>query len=102
MECAAFIRLILLGQIVGQSIAKLSKFIGSWRLSCCRGCRTCQELACIRAGPKAELSIFYYFLRSLLLVIHKIHMSPSSLGRYVFGSEISYNKPPPRLPGLAC
>ena len=25
----------------------------------------------------------------------------SSLGRYVFGSEISYNKPPPRLPGLA-
>ena len=28
-------------------------------------------------------------------------MSVSSLGRYVFGSEISYNKPPPRLPGLA-
>ena len=27
--------------------------------------------------------------------------SGSSLGRYVFGSEISYNKPPPRLPGLA-
>ncbi len=27
---------------------------------------------------------------------------PSSLGRYVFGSEISYNKPPPRLPGLGC
>jgi hypothetical protein len=26
----------------------------------------------------------------------------SSLGRYVFGSEISYNKPPPRLPGLGC
>ena len=26
---------------------------------------------------------------------------PSSLGRYVFGSEISYNKAPPRLPGLA-
>ncbi len=26
----------------------------------------------------------------------------SSLGRYVFGSEISYNKAPPRLPGLAC
>ncbi len=27
----------------------------------------------------------------------------SSLGRYVFGSEISYNKaPPPPLPGLAC
>ncbi len=28
--------------------------------------------------------------------------SRSSLGRYVFGSEISYNKPPPRLPGLGC
>jgi hypothetical protein len=28
--------------------------------------------------------------------------SQSSLGRYVFGSEISYNKAPPRLPGLAC
>jgi hypothetical protein len=27
--------------------------------------------------------------------------SNSSLGRYVFGSEISYNKPPPPLPGLA-
>ncbi len=26
----------------------------------------------------------------------------SSLGRYVFGSEISYNKPPPRLTGLGC
>jgi hypothetical protein len=28
--------------------------------------------------------------------------SYSSLGRYVFGSEISYNKAPPRLPGLGC
>jgi hypothetical protein len=28
--------------------------------------------------------------------------NPSSLGRYVFGSEISYNKAPPRLPGLGC
>jgi hypothetical protein len=32
----------------------------------------------------------------------KFHTSSSSLGRYVFGSEISYNKAPPRLPGLAC
>jgi hypothetical protein len=29
-------------------------------------------------------------------------MRSSSLGRYVFGSEISYNKAPPRLPGLGC
>ncbi len=26
----------------------------------------------------------------------------SSLGRYVFGSVLSYNKAPPRLPGLGC
>ncbi len=30
------------------------------------------------------------------------HTYISSLGRYVFGSEISYNKAPPRLPGLGC
>jgi hypothetical protein len=30
----------------------------------------------------------------------KLSRQASSLGRYVFGSEISYNKPPPRLPGL--
>ncbi len=29
-------------------------------------------------------------------------ITKSSLGRYVFGSEISYNKAPPPLPGLAC
>ncbi len=34
-------------------------------------------------------------------IVHlKVHKS--SLGRYVFGSEISYNKAPPRLPGLGC
>ncbi len=38
--------------------------------------------------------------------IRKLHSQSdfrgkSSLGRYVFGSEISYNKAPPRLPGLA-
>ena len=31
-----------------------------------------------------------------------VYTTVSSLGRYVFGSEISYNKPPPRLPGLGC
>jgi hypothetical protein len=35
-------------------------------------------------------------------IVRKIRPSPSSLGRYVFGSEISYNKAPPRLPGLGC
>jgi hypothetical protein len=39
-------------------------------------------------------------------VIEPITVKPvwytSSLGRYVFGSEISYNKAPPRLPGLGC
>ncbi len=33
---------------------------------------------------------------------HNNSCSFSSLGRYVFGSEISYNKAPPRLPGLGC
>ncbi len=32
----------------------------------------------------------------------EILLTSSSLGRYVFGSEISYNKAPPRLPGLGC
>ncbi len=32
----------------------------------------------------------------------KVGSPTSSLGRYVFGSEISYNKAPPRLPGLGC
>jgi hypothetical protein len=32
----------------------------------------------------------------------RISSTVSSLGRYVFGSEISYNKAPPRLPGLGC
>ncbi len=32
----------------------------------------------------------------------RIPNTASCLGRYVFGSEISYNKAPPRLPGLAC
>ncbi len=36
------------------------------------------------------------------LINSKIQIYNSSLGRYVFGSEISYNKAPPRLPGLAC
>ncbi len=39
--------------------------------------------------------IFAIFERQKALYI-------SSLGRYVFGSEISYNKAPPRLPGLGC
>ncbi len=34
--------------------------------------------------------------------IRVLERKGSSLGRYVFGSEISYNKPPPRLPGLGC
>ncbi len=43
------------------------------------------------------------YLRSLsLLIFPDVSTSASSLGRYVFGSEISYNKAPPRLPGLGC
>ncbi len=42
-----------------------------------------------------------YTLTSTLLAVKRDTPS-SSLGRYVFGSEISYNKAPPRLPGLGC
>ncbi len=39
----------------------------------------------------------------LVVAVATVVATPgSSLGRYVFGSEISYNKPPPRLPGLGC
>ncbi len=38
----------------------------------------------------------------IFTVIFILQRDLSSLGRYVFGSEISYNKPPPRLPGLGC
>ncbi len=34
--------------------------------------------------------------------VFEMEIIKSSLGRYVFGSEISYNKAPPRLPGLGC
>ncbi len=37
-----------------------------------------------------------------VLSVYKSLCFISSLGRYVFGSEISYNKAPPRLPGLGC
>ena len=41
------------------------------------------------------------FFREILIIII-FRGGFSSLGRYVFGSEISYNKAPPRLPGLGC
>jgi hypothetical protein len=55
------------------------------------GDKNCKEhlLYCARIQilhPQSKLNIIVY----------------SSLGRYVFGSEISYNKAPPRLPGLGC
>ncbi len=56
--------------------------------------------------------MYVYSYKQITIVIHadnisvekykSIHTSLSSLGRYVFGSEISYNKAPPRLPGLGC
>ncbi len=40
--------------------------------------------------------------RSIQFELSSPYRLYSSLGRYVFGSEISYNKAPPRLPGLGC
>ncbi len=42
----------------------------------------------------------YFDCKNYIYIIEIVHAS--SLGRYVFGSEISYNKAPPRLPGLGC
>jgi hypothetical protein len=48
--------------------------------------------------PKPWLrELDYKYLQFIILIKRE-----SSLGRYVFGSEISYNKAPPRLPGLGC
>ncbi len=49
-----------------------------------------------RPGPR--FFPFFYEFRVILFAQAPV----SSLGRYVFGSEISYNKAPPRLPGLGC
>ena len=49
----------------------------------------------------AHLYTSISFIVCYVLVNHKVDWRVSSLGRYVFGSEISYNKPPPRLPALA-
>jgi hypothetical protein len=47
-----------------------------------------------------------YSLEDIISMLTRCHArmvaKHSSLGRYVFGSEISYNKAPPRLPGLGC
>ncbi len=57
------------------------------------------------AGKNKELTVprvlllSTFFVRTEMLPVERV---VSSLGRYVFGSEISYNKAPPRLPGLGC
>jgi hypothetical protein len=53
---------------------------------------------------EVELTYRYIFAFKFTLRSQQPDIVPtiSSLGRYVFGSEISYNKPPPRLPGLGC
>jgi hypothetical protein len=47
--------------------------------------------------PRSILIFIIFFIKKLVFF-----ETVSSLGRYVFGSEISYNKAPPRLPGLGC
>jgi hypothetical protein len=69
MECAPLytVSSILLGC---QSIAKLCNFMVKETFSCCRGCRTCKELACIRAGPKADLIIYFLLQFAELIACH--------------------------------
>ncbi len=49
-------------------------------------------------------SLVVIFVRGGEAILYVLNLvrNRSSLGRYVFGSEISYNKAPPRLPGLGC
>ncbi len=51
---------------------------------------------------KIEKTVEHAKLVFVLLAAVFYFDTTSSLGRYVFGSEISYNKAPPRLPGLGC
>ncbi len=50
--------------------------------------------------PTKKCYVFHTF-KYFFVFDNIISTRISSLGRYVFGSEISYNKPPPRLPELA-
>jgi hypothetical protein len=56
-------------------------------------CKKCYHFP-LPSRDVTQISNRFYSVISLFNV--------SSLGRYVFGSEISYNKAPPRLPGLGC
>jgi hypothetical protein len=53
-------------------------------------------------GTHIEFLQKFFLGFTVLALFAKFKAEPSSLGRYVFGSEISYNKAPPRLPGLGC
>jgi hypothetical protein len=57
-------------------------------------------------SKRALRHVWFWYWPFMLILNKAIRIysfcSISSLGRYVFGSEISYNKAPPRLPGLGC
>jgi hypothetical protein len=86
------------------TVISLSPFPLCFRFSCNALYRTCiytkvqivnalsMHVSLNMSVPCNCIQIFYYFSVT----------DASSLGRYVFGSEISYNKAPPRLPGLGC
>jgi hypothetical protein len=61
---------------------------------------SCVQLYPLAETPQLPPSPAFEYTRALWYWSAKI--DDSSLGRYVFGSEISYNKAPLRLPGLAC
>ncbi len=63
------------------------------------------KYSAVEHGWSEGKSLFYQmqgnWIQNVCLIIY-FYIQKSSLGRYVFGSEISYNKAPPRLPGLGC
>ncbi len=64
---------------------------------CCSSCTTGVVDTSVRWQMKKKNLQSEKFSLFIFSINHN-----SSLGRYVFGSEISYNKAPPRLPGLGC
>jgi hypothetical protein len=64
-------------------------------------CRYKRFLFCLAALIGPVQNIFFLTIHYFNFFV-PISQHVSSLGRYVFGSEISYNKAPPRLPGLGC
>ncbi len=78
-------------------IVPAAAFIPDWLPACCCWLHYFVQASLLLLAP---LLFWRSSAFAFILAVEGGHAS--SLGRYVFGSEISYNKAPPRLPGLGC